>query len=165
MKNNELAIQINRKAFELIQEFNDDPVKQLRLYNLIFRSSFLGEEINDEDGMVRLAAKSILYDIEQCRNNYIDKCKKNPEMEEQARRRLELFSAIYDYIVSDFLNSWRAVYGDKEDRKVLYQEIKSEFEEVSEDNADNNKLVNGTIKTVRENFFSEHEKNEKLWKN
>lgn len=75
--NNELAIQINHKAFELIQEFNDDPEKQLRLYNLIFRSAFLGEEINDEDGMVRLAAKSILLDIEQCRNNYIEKCKNN----------------------------------------------------------------------------------------
>lgn len=165
MSNNKLAIQINHKAFELIQEFNNDPEKRLRLYDLIFRSAFLGEEINDDDKAVELTAKSILYDIERCRNNYIDKCKKNPEMEEQARRRPELFSAIYDYIVSDFLNSWRAVYGDKEDRKVLYQEIKSEFEEVSEDNADNNKLINGAIKTIRENYFSEHEKNEKLWKN
>ena len=164
MKNNELAIQINRKAFELIQEFNEYPEKQLRLLKLILNCSFLGEEINDDDKAVELTAKSILYDIERCRNNYIDKCKKNAELEE-ARRRPELFSAIYDYIVSDFLNSWRAVYGDKEDRKVLYQEIKSEFEEVSEDNDENNKLINGVIKTVRENFFSEHEKNEKLWKN
>ena len=163
MSSNELAIQINHKAFELIQEFKDDPEKRLRLYDLIFDCAFLGGEVKDEDKAVRITAKTILRDIQECRNNYIEK--KNPEMEEQARRRPKLFSAIYDYIVSDFLNSWRAVYGDKEDRKVLCQEIKSEFEEVLEDNADNNKLINGTIKTVRENFFSEHEKNEKLWKN
>ena len=75
--NNELAIQIDYQEYQLIQEFNDDPEKRLRLYDLIFRCSFLGEEINDEDGMVRLAAKSILLDIEQCRNNYIEKCKNN----------------------------------------------------------------------------------------
>lgn len=77
MEENKVAIQINHKAFRMIQEFDDNPEKQLRLYNLIFRSAFLGEEINDEDGMVRLAAKTILYDIEQCRNNYIEKCKNN----------------------------------------------------------------------------------------
>ena len=152
MSNNELAIQINHKAFELIQEFNNDPEKRLRLYDLIFRSAFLGEEINDDEKAVELTAKSILYDIERCRNNYIDKCKKNPEMEEQARRRPELFSAIYDYIDSDALNLCFAVSADKKDRKILYQKIKSEFEEVSEDNADNNKLINGAIKTIRENY-------------
>lgn len=152
MSNNELAIQINHKAFELIQEFNDNPEKQLRLYNLIFRSAFLGEEINDEDMAVRMTAKSILADIEECRNNYIEK--KNLEMEEQARRRRpEVFSMIYDYIDSDDYNSWRAIYGDKEDRKSLYQEIKVNFPIVSYDNDDNNKLINGAIKTIRENWF------------
>lgn len=77
MEENKVAIQINHKAFRMIQEFDDDPVKQLRLYNLIFRGSFLGEEINDDDKAVELAAKSILYDIDQCRNNYIEKCKNN----------------------------------------------------------------------------------------
>ena len=77
MEENKVAIQINYKAFEMIQEFNDNPEKQLRLLKLILNCSFLGEEINDEDGMVRLAAKSILFDIEQCRNNYIEKCKNN----------------------------------------------------------------------------------------
>lgn len=156
MSNNELAIQINHKAFELIQEFNDDPEKQLRLYNLIFKSAFLGEEINDEDMAVRMAAKSILADIEECRNNYIEK--KNLEMEEQARRRRpEVFSMIYDYIDSDDYNSWRAVYGNKEDRKSLYQEIKVKFPIVSYDNDENNKLINGAIKTVRENWFNNHQ--------
>lgn len=156
MSNNELAIQINHKAFELIQEFNDNPEKQLRLYNLIFRSAFLGEEVNDEDMAVRMTAKSILADIEECRNNYIKK--KNLEMEEQARRRRpEVFSMIYDYIDSDDYNSWRAIYGDKEDRKSLYQEIKVKFPIVSYDNEDNNKLINGAIKTVRENWFNNHQ--------
>lgn len=164
MSNNDLAIQINRKAFELIQEFNEYPEKRLRLYDLIFDCSFTDKEINDEDKAVDIAAKIILSDIKECRNNYIDKCKKNAKLEE-ARRRPELFSEIYDFIVSDTLSLWRAVYGNKEDRKALYQEIKSCFEEVSEDNDGNNKLVNGAIKTARDDYFSEHEKNEKLWKN
>lgn len=151
MSNNELAIQINHKAFELIQEFNDDAEKQLRLYNLIFRSAFLGEEINDDDKAVELTAKSILYDIERCRNNYIEKCEKNAELEE-ARRRPEVFSAIYDYIVSDTQNLYSAVYGNKVAHKELYQDIKVNFPIVSYDNDENNKLINGAIKTVRENY-------------
>ena len=75
--NNELAIQIDYQEFQLIQEFNDDPEKQLRLYNLIFRCSFLGEELNEEDMGVKMAAKAILGGIEKCRNNYIEKCKNN----------------------------------------------------------------------------------------
>lgn len=147
MKNNELAIQINRKAYELIQEFNDTPEKRLRLYDLIFDCAFLGGEVKDEDKAVRITAKTILRDIQEC--------KKKPEIEEQTRRRPELFSAVYDFIVSDTLSLWRAVYGEKEDRKALYQEIKFCFEEVSEDNDDNNKLINGVIKTVRENYLNE----------
>ena len=76
---NELAIQIKPKAFELIQEFDNEPEKQLRLYNLIFRCSFLGEELKEEDMGVKMAAKAILADIQECRNNYIEKCKKNAE--------------------------------------------------------------------------------------
>ena len=154
MSNNELAIQINHKAFELIQEFNDDPEKRLRLYDLIFKSAFLGEEINDEDKAVELTAKSILLDIEEYRNNYIDKCKKAAELEE-ARRRPEVFSAIYDYIVSDTWNLYSAVYGNKVARKELYQDIKINFPIVSYDNDENNKLINGAIKTVRENYSDE----------
>lgn len=155
MNNNELAIQINHKAFELIQEFKDDPEKRLRLYDLIFRSSFLDEKLNEEDMGVKMTAKAILADIQECRNNYIEK--KNLEMEEQARRRRpEVFSMIYDYIDSDDYNSWRAIYGDKEDRKSLYQEIKVKFPIVSYDNDDNNKLIHGAIKTVRENWFNNH---------
>lgn len=152
MSNNELAIQINHKAFELIQEFKDDPEKRLRLYDLIFRSSFLDEKLNEEDMGVKMTAKAILADIQECRNNYIEK--KNLEMEEQARRRRpEVFSMIYNYIDSDTFNSWRAIYGDKEDRKELYQEIKVNFPAVSYDNDENNKLINGAIKTVREDWF------------
>ena len=77
MEENKVAIQISHKDFRMIQEFDDNPEKQLRLLKLILNCSFLGEEVNDEDGMVRLAAKTILYDIEQCRNNYIEKCKNN----------------------------------------------------------------------------------------
>lgn len=154
MSNNELAIQINHKAFELIQEFNDNPEKRLRLYDLIFRCSFLGEELNEEDMAIKMAAKSILADIEECRNNYIDKCKKNAELEE-ARRRPEVFSAIYDFIVSDTRNLYSAVYGNKVARKELYQDIKINFPIVSYDNDENNKLINGAIKTVRENYSDE----------
>ena len=156
MEENKVAIQLNYKAFEMIQEFNDDPEKRLRLYDLIFRCSFLGEKLNEEDMGIKMAAKSILADIEECRNNYIEKCEKKAELEE-ARRRPEVFSMIYDYIDLDDYNSWRAIYGDKEDRKSLYQEIKVKFPIVSYDNEDNNKLINGAIKTVRENWFSNHQ--------
>ena len=156
MEENKVAIQLNYKAFEMIQEFNDDPEKRLRLYDLIFRCSFLGEKLNEEDTGIQMAAKPILADIEECRNNYIEKCEKKAELEE-ARRRPEVFSMIYDYIDLDDYNSWRAIYGDKEDRKSLYQEIKVKFPIVSYDNEDNNKLINGAIKTVRENWFSNHQ--------
>lgn len=76
---NELAIQIKPKAFELIQEFDNEPEKQLRLYNLIFRCSFLGEELKEEDMAIKMTAKAILADIQECRNNYKEKCKKNAE--------------------------------------------------------------------------------------
>lgn len=114
---------------------------------MIFDCAFLGGEVKYEDKAVRITAKTILRDIQEC--------KKKPEIEEQTRRRPELFSAVYDFIVSDTLSLWRAVYGEKEDRKALYQEIKFCFEEVSEDNDDNNKLINGVIKTVRENYLNE----------
>ena len=71
--NNELAIQIKPKDFELIQEFDNDPEKQLRLYNLIFRCSFLGEELNEEDMGVKMAAKAILGDIQERKKNYKEK--------------------------------------------------------------------------------------------
>lgn len=77
MEENKVAIQLNYKAFEMIQEFKNDPEKRLRLYDLIFDCSFMDKEINDEDMAVRMTAKSILFDIEQCRNNYIEKCKNN----------------------------------------------------------------------------------------
>ena len=76
---NELAIQIKPKAFELIQEFDNEPEKQLRLYNLIFKCSFLGEELNEEDMAIKMAAKAILADIQECKKNYKEKCKKNAE--------------------------------------------------------------------------------------
>ena len=100
MKNNELAIQINHKAFELIQEFKDDPEKRLRLYDLIFRSAFLGEEINDDDKAVELTAKSILYDIERCRNNYIDKLYKRHTFkdEETMKRYDEIYEQTKKYV-------------------------------------------------------------------
>lgn len=75
----ELAIQIKPKDFELIQEFDNDPEKRLRLYDLIFRCSFLGEELKEEDMAIKMTAKAILADIQECRNNYKEKCKKNAE--------------------------------------------------------------------------------------
>lgn len=154
MSNNELAIQINHKAFELIQEFNDNPEKRLRLYDLIFKCSFLGEELNEEDMAIKMAAKAILADIQECKKNYKEKCEKNAELEE-ARRRPEVFSAIYDFIVSDTRNLYSAVYGNKVAHKELYQDIKINFPIVSYDNDENNKLINGVIKTVRENYLNE----------
>ena len=160
MKNNELAIQINHKAFELIQEFNDDPEKQLRLLKLILNCSFLGEEINDEDGMVRLAAKSILFDIQECRNKYIEKCKKNGEYGIQGaefgiqggrpRKRPDVYEKIYNFIMSDENYLKSALSEDKAQNRMLYRNIKARIPEVTENNDENNKLINGVIKKIKE---------------
>ena len=83
--NNELAIQIDYQEFQLIQEFNDDPEKQLRLLKLILNCSFLVAELNAEDMGVKMAAKAILGGIEKRRNNYIEKCKKNAEYSIQGK--------------------------------------------------------------------------------
>ena len=125
MSNNELAIQINHKAFELIQEFNDDPEKQLRLYNLIFKSAFLGEEINDEDGMVRLAAKSILLDIQECRNNYIEKCNHNENID---------FSSIEKFCQSDKYRN-KILTGTGKDRKEVMLAIERNFPDLKPSDA------------------------------
>ena len=125
MSNNELAIQINRKAFELIQEFNDNPEKQLRLYNLIFRSAFLGEEINDNDMAVRMTAKSILLDIEQCRNNYIEKCKRNENTD---------FSSIEKFCQSDKYRN-KILTGTGKDRKEVILAIERNFPDLKPSDA------------------------------
>lgn len=153
MEENKVAIQINYKAFEMIREFNDNPEKQLRLLKLILNCSFLGEEINDEDGMVRLAAKSILFDIQECRNNYIEKCKKNGEYGIQGgrpRKRHDVYEKIYNYIISDENNIKSALSEDKAQNRMLYRNIKARIPEVTENNDENNKLINGVIKKIKE---------------
>lgn len=117
MEENKVAIQINHKAFEMIQEFNDDPEKQLRLYNLIFKSAFLGEEINDEDMAVRMTAKSILLDIQECRNNYIEKCNHNENID---------FSSIEKFCQSDKYRN-KILTGTGKDRKEVMLAIESNF--------------------------------------
>lgn len=160
MEENKVAIQINYKAFEMIQEFKDDPEKQFRLLKLILNCSFLGEEINDEDGMVRLAAKSILFDIQECRNKYIEKCKKNGEYGIQGaefgiqggrpRKRPDVFAKIYNFIMSDENYLKSALSEDKTQNRMLYRNIKARIPEVTENNDENNKLINGVIKKIKE---------------
>ena len=117
MEENKVAIQINRKAFEMIQEFKNDPEKRLRLYDLIFDCSFMDKEINDEDGMVRLAAKSILLDIQECRNNYIEKCNHNENID---------FSSIEKFCQSDKYRN-KILTGTGKDRKEVMLAIESNF--------------------------------------
>lgn len=145
MEENKVAIQLNYKAFEMIQEFNDNPEKQLRLLKLILNCSFLGEEINDEDGMVRLAAKSILFDIEQCRNNYIEKCKNNAKYgiqgkeygklggrprkgetkeEYNERKRLENESLVSEEKGED--SKWTKMFNEIKENKDLIAQIKNQ---------------------------------------
>lgn len=125
MEENKVAIQINYKAFEMIQEFNDDPEKQLRLYNLIFKCSFLGEEINDEDMAVRMTAKSILLDIEQCRNNYIEKCNHNENID---------FSSIEKFCQSDKYRN-KILTGTGKDRKEVMLAIERNFPDLKPSDA------------------------------
>lgn len=125
MEENKVAIQINYKAFEMIQEFKNDPEKQLRLYNLIFKCSFLGEEINDEDMAVRMTAKSILLDIQECRNNYIEKCNHNENID---------FSSIEKFCQSDKYRN-KILTGTGKDRKEVMLAIERNFPDLKPSDA------------------------------
>lgn len=125
MEENKVAIQLNYKAFEMIQEFNDNPEKQLRLYNLIFRCSFLGEELNEEDMGVKMAAKSILLDIQECRNNYIEKCNHNENID---------FSSIEKFCQSDKYRN-KILTGTGKDRKEVMLAIESNFPDLKPSDA------------------------------
>ena len=125
MEENKVAIQINYKAFEMIQEFKNDPEKRLRLYDLIFDCSFMNKEINDEDGMVRLAAKSILLDIQECRNNYIEKCNHNENID---------FSSIEKFCQSDKYRN-KILTGTGKDRKEVMLAIESNFPDLKPSDA------------------------------
>lgn len=117
MEENKVAIQLNYKAFEMIQEFNDNPEKQLRLLKLILNCSFLGEEINDEDMAVRMTAKAILLDIQECRNNYIEKCNHNENID---------FSSIEKFCQSDKYRN-KILTGTGKDRKEVMLAIENNF--------------------------------------
>lgn len=125
MEENKVAIQINHKAFRMIQEFDDNPEKQLRLYNLIFKCSFLGEEINDEDMAVRMTAKSILLDIQECRNNYIEKCNHNENID---------FSSIEKFCQSDKYRN-KILTGTGKDRKEVMLAIERNFPDLKPSDA------------------------------
>ena len=125
MEENKVAIQLNYKAFEMIQEFNDDPEKQLRLYNLIFRCSFLGEELNEEDMGIKMAAKSILLDIQECRSNYIEKCNHNKNID---------FSSIEKFCQSDKYRN-KILTGTGKDRKEVMLAIESNFPDLKPSDA------------------------------
>ena len=125
MEENKVAIQINHKAFRMIQEFDDNPEKQLRLYNLIFKCSFLGEEINDEDMAVRMTAKSILLDIQECRNNYIEKCNHNENID---------FSSIEKFCQSDKYRN-KILTGTGKDRKEVMLSIERNFPDLKPSDA------------------------------
>lgn len=125
MEENKVAIQLNYKAFEMIQEFKNDPEKRLRLYDLIFKCSFLGEEINDEDMAVRMTAKSILLDIQECRNNYIEKCNHNENID---------FSSIEKFCQSDKYRN-KILTGTGKDRKEVMLAIESNFPDLKPSDA------------------------------
>ena len=128
MEENKVAIQINYKAFEMIQEFNDNPEKQLRLLKLILNCSFLGEEINDEDMAVRMTAKSILLDIQECRSNYIEKCNHNENIDFSS---IEKFCQIDKY-------STKILVGTRKDRREVISAIEQNYPNLGP--SDNNSI-------------------------
>ena len=125
MEENKVAIQLNYKAFEMIQDFKNDPEKRLRLYDLIFDCSFMDKEINDEDMAVRMTAKSILLDIQECRNNYIEKCNHNENID---------FSSIEKFCQSDKYRN-KILTGTGKDRKEVMLAIESNFPDLKPSDA------------------------------
>lgn len=158
---------VKASALEIFERFNDSPKEQLELAQLIFRCGIRGDEIKSDNLAVDIAAKAILKGSYLSRDNYKKRCEKNAKygilgkeygilgkkygkLGGRPRKRQKDFNEIYEYIVSDEENIRCAISKDKEDRKVLYKEIKALFSSVSENNEANNKLINSAINKVKE---------------
>ena len=66
------------------------------------------------------------------------------------RKRPDVFAKIYSFILSDENYLTSALSEDKAQNRMLYRNIKARIPEVTENNDENNKLINGVIKKIKE---------------
>ena len=134
--------------------------------NLVFRGMD-GQEPQVEDKFVKLALMPCLDSIRECRDNYNRRQAKNAEYGIQGkefgiegkdygsrggrpRKRPDVYDNIYSFIMSDENNIKSALSEDKTQKRMLCRNIKTRIPEVAENNDENNKLINGVIKRIKE---------------
>lgn len=66
------------------------------------------------------------------------------------RKRPDVFAKIYSFILSDENYLKSALSEDKAQNRMLRRNIKTRIPEVTENNDENNKLINGVIKKIKE---------------
>ena len=66
------------------------------------------------------------------------------------RKRPNVYKKIYNFIMSDENYIKSALSEDKAQNRMLYRNIKARIPEVAENNDENNKLINGVIKKIKE---------------
>ena len=66
------------------------------------------------------------------------------------RKRPDVFAKIYSFIMSDENYLKSALSEDKTQNRMLRRNIKARIPEVSENNDENSKLINGVIKKIKE---------------
>ena len=143
------------------------------LENLVFRGMD-GQEPQIEDEIVELALMPCLDSIRECRENYNRRQAKNAEYGIQGkeygiqgkeygiqgaefgiqggrpRKRPDVFAKIYNFIMSDENYLKYALSEDKAQNRMLRRNIKAGIPEVTENNDENSKLINGVIKKIKE---------------
>lgn len=160
----------------LLQGWMFDPLELMNkeerkdYINSLVESALAGKVITDNPQWKRLIAKA-LSSIKETKAKYYEKSKKNGmkgkeygiqgkeygiqgkeygKLGGRPRKRADDFNAIYTYIASSEENKKQALSDDKEPVKVLKRKIKGRFSQVAEDNDENNKLINGVIKKIKE---------------
>ena len=167
-------LMIKVSALEIFERFNDSPKEQLELAQLIFRCGIRGDEIKSDNLAVDIAAKAILKDSFLSRENYKQRCERTAKygilgkeygiqgkeygiqgaefgiQGGRPRKRPDVFAKIYNFIMSDENYLKSALSEDKTQNRMLYRNIKARIPEVTENNDENNKLINGVIKKIKE---------------
>ena len=133
-----------------------------------------GTEPTTEDPLLKLALKPCLDSIRECRENYNRRQAKNAEygilgkeygaqgkeygilgkeygiLGGRPRKRPDVYEKIYSFILSDENYLKSALSEDKTQNRMLRKNIKARIPEVAENNDENNKLINGVIKKIKE---------------
>lgn len=151
-------------------DFMDNEEEQDKYFAALIRSALAGKVLTDNEKWVRFIEKA-LSSIEETRDKYYEKSKKNGmkgkeygiqgkeygiqgkeygKLGGRPRKRPDVYEKIYSFILSDENYLKSALSEDKAQNRMLYRNIKARIPEVTENNDENNKLINGVIKKIKE---------------